>query len=60
MAHSPDYPTDVDRRPNGKGRSQEKQRVSVTWQVRQRSKCTYVSMARILDYSNIQYNNYLF
>jgi len=37
MAHSPGYPTDVDRWPDGKGRSQEKQRGSMTWQVRQRS-----------------------
>jgi len=59
MAHSLGYLIDVDRQPDGKRRSQEKQRGSVTWQVRQRSEYTYVSMARILNYSNTQYNNYL-
>jgi len=28
------------------------------WQLRQRSKCTYVSMACILIYSNTQYNKF--
>ena len=57
MAHSLGHPTDVNRQPDGKERSQEKQRGSVMWQVRQRSKPTYVSTAHILDYSNTQYNN---
>jgi len=52
MAHSLGYLIDVDRQPDGKGRSQEKQRGSVTWQMRQRSEHTYVSMACILNYSN--------
>jgi len=59
MAHSPGYPTDVDRQPDGKGRSREKQGGSMTWQVRRRSKCAYVSMACILNYSNTRYSNYL-
>jgi len=59
MAHLPGYPTDVAKWPDGKGRSQEKQRDSVIWQVRQRSEPTYVSTACILNYSNTQYNNCL-
>jgi len=57
MAHSLDYPTDIDRQPDREERSQEKQRGFMTWQLKQRSKCAYLSTARILDYSNTQYNN---
>jgi len=53
------YPIDIDRQPNRKERSQEKQRGSVMWQLRQRSKPAYVNTAHILTYSNTQYNNYL-
>jgi len=53
MAHLLGYPTDINRWPNRKERSQEKQRGSMTWQLRQRSKHDYVSMACILNYSNI-------
>jgi len=59
MAHLLGYPTDIDRQPDRKERSREKQSGSVTWQLRQRSEPTYVSMACILNYSNTQYNNYL-
>ena len=59
MAHLLDYPTDIDRQPDREERSQEKQRGSVTWQLRQKSKHAYVSTAHILNYSNIQYNIYL-
>ena len=59
MAHLLGYPTDIDRQPNREERSQEKQRGSVTWQLRQRSKPPYVSMAHILTYSNTQYNIHL-
>jgi len=47
MAHSLGYPTDIDRRPDRKERSREKQKGSITWQLRQRSECAYVIMARI-------------
>ena len=59
MAHLPGYPTDIDRQPDREERSQEKQRVSMTWQLRRRSELTYISTAHILDYSNTQYNNNL-
>ena len=59
IAHSPGYSIDIDKQPDRKERSQEKQRGSVTWQLRWRSKCAYLSTARILDYSNTQYNNNL-
>ena len=38
MAHSPGYPTDIDRQPDREERSREKQSGSVTQQLRQRSK----------------------
>ena len=60
MAHSPSYPTDIDKQPDRKERSREKQSGSVTWQLRRGSKPTYVSTARILNYSNTWYSNYLF
>ena len=47
MAHSLGYPTDIDRWPDRKERSREKQKGSMTWQLRRRSECTYVIMARI-------------
>jgi len=59
IAHLPRYSTDIDRQPDREERSQEKQSSSVTWQLRQRSKPAYISMAHILNYSNTQYNNYL-
>ena len=59
MAHSLGYPTDIDRQPDREGRSREKQSCSMTWQSRRRSKRAYVSTARILNYSNTWYNNYL-
>jgi len=59
MAHLLGYPTDINRQPNRKERSREKQSSSMTWQLRQRSKPAYISMAHILNYSNTQYNNYL-
>jgi len=59
MAHSLGYPTDIDRQPDRKERSREKQRGSMMWQLRQRSEPTYVSIAHILNYSNTCYNNYL-
>jgi len=59
IAYSLGYPTDIDRQPDRKERSREKQRGFVTWQLRQRSKHAYISMACILDYSNTQYNNNL-
>jgi len=34
MVYSPGYPTDINRQPDRKERSQEKQRGSVTWQLR--------------------------
>ena len=34
MAHSPGYPTDIDKQPDREERSQEKQRDFVTWQLR--------------------------
>jgi len=37
MAHSPGYPTDIDKQPDREERSQEKQRDFMTWQLRQRS-----------------------
>ena len=60
MAHSLGYPTDIDRQPDRKERSQEKQSGSVMWQLRRGSKPTYVSTACILNYSNTRYSNYLF
>ena len=59
MAHSPDYPTDIDRQSDREERSWEKQSGSMTWQLRWRSEPTYVSTASILTYSNTQYNIYL-
>jgi len=59
MAHSLGYPIDIDKWPDRKERSQEKQKGSITWQLRQRSECAYVSMAHILNYSNTRYNKYL-
>ena len=38
MAHLPGYPTDIDRQPDREERSREKQRGSMMWQLRQRSK----------------------
>jgi len=58
MAYLLGYPTDIDRQPDRKERTQEKQRGSIMWQLR-RSKPAYVSIAHILNYSNTQYNNYL-
>jgi len=52
MVHLWGYPTDIDRQPDREERSQEKQSDSMMWQVRQRSKCAYVSTAHILNYSN--------
>ena len=52
MAHSLGYLTDIDRQPDRKERSQEKQSSSMMWQLRRRSEPTYVSMARILIYFN--------
>ena len=37
MAHSPGYPTDIDKQPDREERSREKQRDFMTWQLRQRS-----------------------
>jgi len=34
IAHSPGYSIDIDKQPDRKERSQEKQRGSVTWQLR--------------------------
>jgi len=59
MAYSLDYPTDINRQPNKKERSWEKQRGFIIWQLRQRNKHTYLSTARILDYNNTWYNNNL-
>jgi len=59
MAYSLLYPIDIDRQPDRKERSQEKQRGSMIWQLRQRSKHAYLSTAHILDYSNTWYNNNL-
>ena len=59
MAHLLGYPTDIDRQPDREERSREKQRGSMTWQLRRRNEPTYVSMAYILNYSNTHYNNYL-
>jgi len=59
MAHLLGYSTDIDRQPDRKERSQEKQSGSMTWQLRQRSEYPYVSTACILIYSNTQYNIYL-
>jgi len=57
MAYLLGYPMDIDRQPDREERSREKQRVSIMWQLKWRSELTYVSTARILDYSNTQYNN---
>jgi len=59
IAHLPGYPTDVDKWPDEKERSREKQSGSIMWQLKQRSEHAYVSIACILNYSNTHYNNYL-
>jgi len=59
MAHSSGYLTDINRQPDREERSREKQSGFVTWQLRRRSKPTYVSTAHILTYSNTQYNIHL-